>query len=92
MDGSMDLYTVLGVDPAATDNELDQAFRVLVPRHHPDTRLPDPNPSAAEAADRQFQQLLNAYAILRNPASRAIYDQQRPTHRNPQRPDAHHHR
>lgn len=77
IDELIDLYAVLGVDPVASDDELDQAFRVLVRRHHPDTRLLDASPAAAEVADRRLQQLLSAYAVLRNPSSRAIYDRQR---------------
>jgi hypothetical protein len=85
IDKQIDPYAVLGVNPRATDAELDQAFRTLVRRHHPDTRLPDTSPAAADAADRRFQQLLNAYATLRNPTSRANYDQQRTTNRASQR-------
>jgi hypothetical protein len=70
-----DPYLVLGVEPAATDDDLDHAFRGLVRQLHPDTRTPA-EPDAD--ADRRLQQLLTAYATLRDPISRAAYDRTHP--------------
>ncbi|WP_350275079.1 J domain-containing protein [Kribbella sp. HUAS MG21] len=70
-----DPYGVLNVAQDATDEELDRAFRILVRRLHPDTRGAGPD---AEA-DRQLQELLTAYAHLRDPIRRAAYDRARRT-------------
>ncbi|GAA1598793.1 J domain-containing protein [Kribbella karoonensis] len=67
-----DPYAVLGVTAQASDDELDQAFRRLVRRLHPDTRR-----SVEPDADARLQDLLNAYATLRDPIRRAAYDRDR---------------
>jgi curved DNA-binding protein CbpA len=64
-----DPYTLLGVTSEATDDDLDHAFRGLVRRLHPDTRT-----SSESDADRRLQELLSAYATLRDPIRRAAYD------------------
>lgn len=74
-----DLYAVLGVGPGASEADLDHAFRDLVRRHHPDTRTTAAAPDGGRdgESDRRLQQILGAYAVLRDPASRAAYDQRR---------------
>ncbi|MEX3645973.1 J domain-containing protein [Mycolicibacterium porcinum] len=66
----IDPYRVLGVSPAATQDEITHAYRTGLRAHHPDTR----HTPAAQAADQYLQQLLAAYAQLRDPARRAEYD------------------
>jgi DnaJ-class molecular chaperone len=66
-----DLYAVLGITAAASSDELHHAFRGLVRHHHPDTRH-DSMPGAD--ADLRLQQILTAYATLRDPVRRAAYD------------------
>ena len=62
-------YQLLQVAPTASREELRQAFRLLSKRFHPDTtELP-----LAEA-ERLFQQLRLAYAVLSDPAARERYD------------------
>ena len=62
-------YQLLQVAPTASREELRQAFRQLSKRFHPDTtELP-----VAEA-ERAFQQLRQAYAVLSDPAARQRYD------------------
>jgi preprotein translocase subunit Sec63 len=62
-------YERLGVAPEATVQELRRAFRALSKRYHPDTTsLP-----AAEA-EEAFRQLQQAYSVLADPVSRALYD------------------
>ena len=62
-------YQLLQVAPTASREELRQAFRLLSKRFHPDTtELP-----LAEA-ERLFQQLRLAYAVLSDPAARQRYD------------------
>ncbi|TCC55299.1 Hsp20 family protein [Kribbella pittospori] len=67
-----------GRDRRASDDDLDHAFRGLVRQLHPDTRTPDPDNDAGNKsgndADRRLQDLLNAYATLRDPIRRAAYD------------------
>ena len=70
-----DPYAVLGVARDATDDDLDRAFRSVVRQLHPDTRTP----SELDAdADQRLQELLTAYATLRDPIRRAAYDRSRP--------------
>ncbi|MER7246981.1 J domain-containing protein [Kribbella sp. NPDC000426] len=82
----VDPYAILGVATEASDDDLDHAFRRLVRQLHPDTRRPAlPIESTASAvpggsedeADEGLQQLLNAYATLRDPVRRAAYDRAR---------------
>ncbi|MET9272145.1 J domain-containing protein [Kribbella sp. NPDC003557] len=72
----LDPYAILGVTVEASDDDLDHAFRGLVRGLHPDTRTAEPNNDAEAAvdADRRLQELLNAYATLRDPIRRAAYD------------------
>ncbi|MGZ0146030.1 J domain-containing protein [Kribbella sp. WER1] len=73
----LDPYSILGVTIEASDDDLDHAFRGLVRGLHPDTRTPDSD--NADDADRRLQELLNAYATLRDPIRRAAYDQAQAT-------------
>jgi DnaJ-class molecular chaperone len=68
----LDPYAILGVTIEASDDDLDHAFRGLVRGLHPDTRTSDSDD--AHDADRRLQELLNAYATLRDPIRRAAYD------------------
>jgi curved DNA-binding protein CbpA len=63
-------YLVLGVAPTATQAEITHAYRSRLRAHHPDTRRTPCSPTA----DEQLQQLLAAYALLRDPTRRADYD------------------
>jgi curved DNA-binding protein CbpA len=69
-----DPYVILGVTAEASDDDLDHAFRALVRQLHPDTRTSS-EPDAD--ADLRLQQLLDAYATLRDPIRRAAYDRDR---------------
>jgi hypothetical protein len=60
-----DLYQVLGVPPMANDTELDNAFRTLARRLYTD------------GGDDEFQEMLSAYAVLRDPIARKKYDRGR---------------
>ncbi|MEV6416932.1 J domain-containing protein [Kribbella sp. NPDC051718] len=69
-----DPYLVLGITAAASDDDLDHAFRRLIRQLHPDTRPPAaPDPGT----DQRLQDLLTAYATLRDPVQRAAYDRTR---------------
>ena len=62
-------YALLQVDPAAEPEVIDAAYRRLSRKYHPDV-----NPSP-EASDR-MRAINQAYATLRNPSRRAIYDRE----------------
>ena len=59
------LYTVLGVEPEATDEELQAAYRRLARRLHPDRNGGD---------TERFQAVQGAYETLADPAKRMVYD------------------
>ena len=63
-------YDVLGVDRAASTEEIRDAFRRLARDRHPD-RLTGVE---RESAEREFQAITEAYNLLSNPESRARYD------------------
>jgi hypothetical protein len=62
-----DYYTILGVTPSAEDVVIGGAYRALMRHYHPDTN-PDP------AAQARAREITAAYAVLRDPNSRAAYD------------------
>jgi curved DNA-binding protein CbpA len=68
-----DFYAILGVPPSATQAEISHAYRTLLRRHHPDTRVPA-DESQGVASDTTLQQVLAAYTVLHDPALRADYD------------------
>jgi curved DNA-binding protein CbpA len=73
-----DPYAILGVDPAATAEQITHAYRDLLRRHHPDTRPATPDiHDQAPTDDARLQQVIHAYAVLRDPAQRAGYDRGR---------------
>ena len=63
-----DHYSVLGVTPASEDVVIRAAYHALMRRYHPDA---DPSSEAAERA----RVINEAYAVLRDPAKRARYDE-----------------
>jgi hypothetical protein len=66
-----DLYATLGVDTAATTDDITTAFRARAKELHPDL-----HPGDAAVAER-FKQLTNAYRTLSRPTTRAAYDARR---------------
>lgn len=65
------LYSLLQLTPAASRDDLRQAFRSLSKRYHPDTTsLPAPE------AEQAFRRLQHAYAVLSDPQARQRYDAQ----------------
>jgi hypothetical protein len=65
-----DCYAILGVSPAAEDVVIGAAYRALMRHYHPDTN-PDPT------AQARAREITAAYAVLRDPVSRADYDARR---------------
>ena len=76
-----DHYAILGLTRDATQTEISHAYRVLLRRHHPDTRTGVLARSAP--SDMALQQILDAYAVLRDPERRAAYDEQTARVRRP---------
>ncbi|MEW1861301.1 J domain-containing protein [Streptomyces sp. NBC_00669] len=62
-----DYYEVLGVPRTADGAEIQQAFRTLARRYHPDVNR-DP------AAEERFKQINEAYGVLSDPDTRSRYD------------------
>ena len=62
------LYDVLGVKPDATDSAIKKAYYLQAKRCHPDRHPDDPQ------ATEKFQKLGEAYQVLSNDQTRALYD------------------
>jgi DnaJ-domain-containing protein 1 len=63
-------YTLLGVQPTASSNEIKKAYWELARRYHPDTGASeDPD------ADNKFDVITDIYNTLKDPKKRADYDQ-----------------
>jgi molecular chaperone DnaJ len=65
-----DHYATLGVPPNASDDEIDEAYRHLSRRYHPDI---NPGDRHAEAV---YERLETAYQVLSDPLRRSRYDAQ----------------
>ena len=80
-----DLYAVLGVPPTAAQVQISRAYRALLRRHHPDTRVASDEADRA-VSDATLQQVIAAYSVLHDPVRRADYDRQNAAaHPQPQR-------
>jgi DnaJ-class molecular chaperone len=62
------LYTILGVAPNASDDEIKKVYRSLAMRYHPDR-------NDAPGAEVRFKSITKAYEILSERARREEYDQ-----------------
>lgn len=54
-----DPYKILGVDRAASDEEVKKAYRTLSRRYHPDANINNPNKEQAEEKFKEIQQAYN---------------------------------
>lgn len=61
-------YAALHVSPDASQQEISRTFRAIMRLLHPDVGAPD----GGDAGD--VRMILAAYAVLRNPKTRADYD------------------
>jgi len=69
-----DPYTVLGVQPQASSEEIARAYRRAARASHPDS-------GGAGSAER-FRAVSDAYDVLRDPRRRAVYDRSHPLARS----------
>lgn len=65
---SQDYYETLGVDRAASDDDIKKAFRKLAMKYHPDRNAGD------KTAEQKFKEINEAYDILKDGEKRAAYD------------------
>lgn len=63
----LDLYAILGVEAAASEEDIRRQYKRLAKTYHPDLN-PDPEASA------RMKAINEAYAVLGEPARRAAYD------------------
>lgn len=55
----MDPYSILGVTPSASDEEIKKAYRTLSRKYHPDANINNPNKDAAEEKFKEIQAAYN---------------------------------
>jgi molecular chaperone DnaJ len=64
-----DYYQTLGVERAASADEIRKAYRKLARKHHPDLNPGD------KSAEERFKKVQEAYDILSEPKKKEMYDQ-----------------
>ncbi|MCP9001130.1 J domain-containing protein [Pseudarthrobacter sp. RMG13] len=74
-----DYYDVLRVKPAASQQEISRAYRVLMRTHHPDLDgdATDGAKAGGDPTRAELLRIMQAFAVLRDPARRAAYDRSR---------------
>jgi hypothetical protein len=65
-------YGLLGLDPGASDRQIEVAFRARAVELHPDRFVNDP--PRKRVAEERFKALNHAMQVLRDPVRRALYD------------------
>lgn len=68
-----DYYSILGLPPEASEEEIRRTYRRLALEWHPDR-----NPGNRRAEER-FREISEAYAVLMDPAKRQVYESSRRT-------------
>lgn len=71
MTGFPDHYAALGIDPGADQEVITAAYRALAKKYHPDTGA-----TAGTASQQRFEEVQQAYEVLRSPDSRRRYDEE----------------
>src|SRR6266511_5490821 len=66
-----DYYAVLGVEPGASDKDIQKAYRKLAKQYHPDANPGD------KAAEERFKDVSAANDVLGDPERRKEYDEVR---------------
>lgn len=67
-EGTRDFYEILALNHDCTNREIEQSYRVLSKKYHPDKNKGNP-----EAIDK-FNDINDAYAVLRDFNKRRVYD------------------
>lgn len=62
-----DYYSIMGLKPEATKDEIKRSYRKLARKYHPDV-------SKEKDAEAKFKELGEAYEVLKDPEKRAQYD------------------
>ena len=75
MTSQPDYYAALRVKPTATQREISHAYRALMRTHHPDVDAGATGDRAVQ--DGELLRIMQAFAVLRDPARRAAYDRSR---------------
>jgi curved DNA-binding protein len=70
-----DYYAVLGISTEATEQEIKQAYRGLLRKHHPDVNFGDRD------SEERFKEISEAYYVLGNAERRKQYDELRHQYR-----------
>lgn len=68
-----DYYRMLEVDPAASKEVIEKAFKALSQKKHPD-KVP---PEQKQDAERTWMEIRDAYEVLKDDDKRAAYDASR---------------
>ena len=63
-----DYYEVLGLKRTATPEQVQQAYRKLARKYHPDV-------NDSSQAEERFKRIGEAYEVLKDPQKRSGYDQ-----------------
>lgn len=64
-----DYYEVLGLDKAASADDIKRSFRKLATKYHPDK-----NPENKKEAEEKFKEVAEAYEVLSDPEKRERYN------------------
>lgn len=69
MASKLNYYEILEIYPAATQDEIENAFRLMLYKYHPDH-----NPDKPDWAHARTSEAVEAYKILSDPMRRKIYN------------------
>ena len=69
----LDYYTLLGLEPGASSDDVRRAFHTFALKFHPDNHASS-DPSKLARATQIFRRGAEAYRVLLDPASRKRYD------------------